>query len=50
MSDLSGTAAIAGSATTTPTASDPVATATVKSSSRDNHKVLMWVVPEKKKK
>src|SRR5476651_1612611 len=28
---------------------DPVATATVKSSSRDNHKVLMWVVPEKKK-
>ena len=29
---------------------DPVATATVKSSSRDNHKVLMWVVPEKKKK
>lgn len=28
---------------------DPVATATVKSSSRDNHKVLMWVVPDKKK-
>ena len=28
----------------------PAATATVKSSSRDNHKVLMWVVPEKKKK
>ncbi len=27
----------------------PVATANVKSSSRDNHKVLMWVVPEKKK-
>ncbi|HZZ82393.1 MAG TPA: class I SAM-dependent methyltransferase [Gemmataceae bacterium] len=27
----------------------PVATATVKSASRDNHKVLMWVVPEKKK-
>ncbi len=29
---------------------EPVATANVKSSSRDNHKVLMWVVPEKKKK
>ncbi|MSU79748.1 MAG: class I SAM-dependent methyltransferase [Gemmataceae bacterium] len=29
---------------------EPVATATVKSSSRDNHKVLMWVVPEKKAK
>lgn len=29
---------------------EPVATATVKSSSRDNHKVLMWVVPEKAKK
>ena len=29
---------------------DPVATATVKSASRDNHKVLMWVVPEKKAK
>ena len=29
---------------------EPVATATVKSSTRDNHKVLMWVVPEKKKK
>src|ERR1019366_3385998 len=28
---------------------EPVATATVKSASRDNHKVLMWVVPEKKK-
>jgi cyclopropane fatty-acyl-phospholipid synthase-like methyltransferase len=28
---------------------DAVATAHVKSSSRDNHKVLMWVVPEKKK-
>jgi len=28
---------------------EPTATATVKSSSRDNHKVLMWVVPEKKK-
>jgi SAM-dependent methyltransferase len=27
----------------------PVATATVKSASRDNHKVIMWVVPEKKK-
>jgi hypothetical protein len=27
---------------------EPVATATVKSSNRDNHKVLMWVVPEKK--
>ncbi len=26
----------------------PVSTAIVKSSSRDNHKVLMWVVPEKK--
>ena len=26
----------------------PVQTATVKSSSRDNHKVLMWVVPENK--
>jgi len=29
---------------------DPVATATVKSASRDNHKVLMWIVPEKKAK
>ncbi len=29
---------------------EPVATATVKSASRDNHKVLMWVVPEKAKK
>ena len=29
---------------------EPVATANVKSSSRDNHKVLMWVVPEKKAK
>jgi cyclopropane fatty-acyl-phospholipid synthase-like methyltransferase len=29
---------------------EPVATATVKSASRDNHKVIMWVVPEKKKK
>jgi hypothetical protein len=28
---------------------DPVATVNVKSASRDNHKVLMWVVPEKKK-
>ena len=28
----------------------PAATATVKSSSRDNHKVIMWVVPEKAKK
>jgi cyclopropane fatty-acyl-phospholipid synthase-like methyltransferase len=28
---------------------DPVATVNVKSSSRDNHKVIMWVVPEKKK-
>jgi SAM-dependent methyltransferase len=28
---------------------EPVATATVKSASRDSHKVLMWVVPEKKK-
>jgi hypothetical protein len=27
---------------------EPVATATVKSASRDNHKVLMWIVPEKK--
>jgi len=26
---------------------EPVKTETVKSSSRDNHKVLMWVVPEK---
>ena len=26
---------------------EPTATATVKSASRDNHKVLMWVVPEK---
>ncbi len=29
---------------------EPKETATVKSSSRDNHKVIMWVVPEKKKK
>jgi cyclopropane fatty-acyl-phospholipid synthase-like methyltransferase len=29
---------------------EPVATVNVKSASRDNHKVLMWVVPEKKKK
>ena len=29
---------------------DPVATATVKSASRDNHKVLLWIVPEKDKK
>jgi hypothetical protein len=29
---------------------EAVATATVKSASRDNHKVLMWVVPEKGKK
>ena len=29
---------------------EPTATATVKSASRDNHKVIMWVVPEKKKK
>jgi SAM-dependent methyltransferase len=29
---------------------EPVATATVKSASRENHKVIMWVVPEKKKK
>jgi cyclopropane fatty-acyl-phospholipid synthase-like methyltransferase len=28
---------------------DPVATVTVKSASRDNHKVILWVVPEKKK-
>lgn len=28
---------------------EPVATATVKSSSRENHKVLMWVVPERRK-
>jgi SAM-dependent methyltransferase len=28
---------------------EPVATATVKSASRDNHKVLMWIVPEKGK-
>lgn len=32
------------------TAWEPVATAHVKSKSRDNHKVLMWVVPEKGKK
>lgn len=32
-----------------PNAWKPAATATVKSSSRDNHKVIMWVVPEKKK-
>ena len=29
---------------------EPVASASVKSSQRDNHKVLMWVVPEKNKK
>ncbi len=29
---------------------EPTATATVKSSTRDNHKVIMWIVPEKKKK
>ena len=29
---------------------EPVETATVKSASRENHKVLMWVVPDKKKK
>ena len=29
---------------------EPTATATVKSSTRDNHKVLLWVVPEKKRK
>jgi hypothetical protein len=29
---------------------EPAATATVKSSTRDNHKVLMWIVPERKKK
>jgi cyclopropane fatty-acyl-phospholipid synthase-like methyltransferase len=28
---------------------EPTATATVKSQSRDNHKVIFWVVPEKKK-
>jgi cyclopropane fatty-acyl-phospholipid synthase-like methyltransferase len=28
---------------------EPTATATVKSSMRDNHKVLLWTVPEKKK-
>jgi cyclopropane fatty-acyl-phospholipid synthase-like methyltransferase len=27
---------------------EPVATAIVKSASRDNHKVLLWIVPEKK--
>jgi SAM-dependent methyltransferase len=32
-----------------PDAWAPVATATVKSSTRDNHKVLMWVVPPKGK-
>jgi hypothetical protein len=32
-----------------PNAWKPAATATVKSSSRDNHKVIMWVVPEKNK-
>jgi len=32
-----------------PGAWDPVATATVKSSSRDNHKVYYWVVPERSK-
>jgi SAM-dependent methyltransferase len=31
-----------------PGAWDPVAEATVKSASRENHKVIMWVVPEKK--
>ena len=35
---------------TVPVAWDPVATATVKSALRDNHKVLMWVVPAKTKK
>jgi hypothetical protein len=29
---------------------EPVATATVKSASRENHKVLLWIVPEKKAK
>jgi len=29
---------------------DPVKTETVKSASRDNHRVIMWVVPEKEKK
>jgi hypothetical protein len=33
-----------------PNAWKPVETATVKSATRDNHKVIMWVVPEKKKK
>ncbi|MBI2808304.1 MAG: class I SAM-dependent methyltransferase [Planctomycetes bacterium] len=33
---------------TLPNAWRPVATATVKSSSRDNHKVIMWVVPPRK--
>jgi SAM-dependent methyltransferase len=28
---------------------DPVETATVKSTMRENHKVILWVVPEKKK-
>jgi hypothetical protein len=29
---------------------EPTATATVKSSTRDNHKAILWIVPEKKKK
>jgi hypothetical protein len=33
-----------------PDAWDAVRTETVKSASRDNHKVIMWVVPEKTKK
>lgn len=33
-----------------PNAWKPVATHTVKSSTRDNHKAIMWIVPEKKKK
>lgn len=28
---------------------EPTATATVKSASRDNHKVILWIVPEKEK-
>lgn len=35
---------------TVPDAWDAVRTETVKSASRDNHKVIMWVVPEKTKK
>jgi hypothetical protein len=35
---------------TVPDSWDAVRTETVKSTSRDNHKVIMWVVPEKTKK